>query len=1335
MQILLKLRKSHVKALSAALISAVLAQPFMVLMPTQAYADSASAGQVYTFSNPGTTSWNIPVNATQIRIKAWGGGGGGGNGAKTGNHNISGFGGGAGAYASADYSVSAPNDSLTITVGAGGTAYQTGSIALGGSNSEIRTSGGTIIAGAGGGGAGVSGVDGGTQGSGSDGQSGQGTGGGLPGTTNNGAGGHGGTAYAGDVFLNGGDGGPYAFDGDNPYASDGGSSPFGGAGGSRGRCGRDGACPGSQPGSSLAQDGAFPGGGGGGSDVGTGGYGANGQVTIEILSTSGPADQAPIGFLDSVSCSSINGWTLDPDTPAISNTYHIYMDGPAGSGTVIAGPTASDPRGDVNNATGYAGDHGFSYPTPDVLKDGGTHQIYVYGINTDTIDLNHTNTLLNNSPMTLSGCTLPSNPGGGNTNNGLSVSISATPSSVTIPNGGSAPVSITSTAAYTSNTITHHGLEVRFNGGAWQNAGAWPIPVANSAQVSDASFTTLDLTQAGSYDFRAYASADGGANYVYSSIQTVSATTGNGGGGNNSQGVSVDLSVASSTVSIPNGGSVQLSMVSAATVTGGTALTQHGLEMRLNGGAWMNAGAWNGLVANAPQATDASFSALNINQPGAYEFRAYASIDGTNYVYSSIQPVLAAGGPGPGTPLSVSVSVNPSSVSIPNGGSVAVSVTSTASYGGSSITHHGLEISYNGGAWMNAGAWPNPVPNVARTSDASFVALNLSQVGTYDIRAYTSTDGGVTYVYSAPQTVTATVGGGGGNNGTTTLSVTMTATPTAVIIPPSGGGATISITSTANVPSGATLTQHGLEMSVNGGAWQNAGAWNNPLPNTARITDATFPMLTLTIPAVYTFRAYASTDNGATYVYSPVQTVSAEPLSVDISVNPTSITFTSAGQIIPVSITSTATYTGTNGALSHHGLEMRLNGGAWQNAGAWNPALPNVQRSTDASFTALDLTQAGSYDFRAYASADNGATYVYSPTQTVTATSTVNNGGNNGGGNTGGGGGSSGGGSVGTGGGTGPNGACIGNCPPTSNVRMVSSGGGVIPGDIWILIDSVKAAPASGPTAPELVCPSVNLITKFLKAGTQNDPNEVRKLQYFLNTYENAGLNVDGVFDAATEAAVKAFQNKYADEVLAPWGANTAATGIVYITTARKINLVFCADHPNYDGSDVKDIIDNNVLNNPTPDNSGEFQGVIGQATTSPNIAGVFGAFTGRLMDILRSLHLYPLLVLLLLLLGMAFILQGTFIKDINSLKALAAFMRGIAILAVGSVLNVLNTLSFMLNPAWLAQKTGLTLAWVLALDVANALAVVAVCIAILLALYSRIVELEKNASDIPINK
>ena len=81
--------------------------------------------------------------------------------------------------------------------------------------------------------------------------------------------------------------------------------------------------------------------------------------------------------------------------------------------------------------------------------------------------------------------------------------------------------------------------------------------------------------------------------------------------------------------------------------------------------------------------------------------------------------------------------------------------------------------------------------------------------------------------------------------------------------------------------------------------------------------------------------------------------------------------------------------------------------------------------------------------------------------------------------------------------------------------------------------------------------------------GKHNDSAEVKKLQTFLNTQIGAGLTVNGVFDSATEEAVKNFQVKYWQDVLSPWKpfglGDHQPTGYVYKTTARMINLLSCA--------------------------------------------------------------------------------------------------------------------------------------------------------------------------------
>jgi hypothetical protein len=83
------------------------------------------------------------------------------------------------------------------------------------------------------------------------------------------------------------------------------------------------------------------------------------------------------------------------------------------------------------------------------------------------------------------------------------------------------------------------------------------------------------------------------------------------------------------------------------------------------------------------------------------------------------------------------------------------------------------------------------------------------------------------------------------------------------------------------------------------------------------------------------------------------------------------------------------------------------------------------------------------------------------------------------------------------------------------------------------------------------------LISSPMKFGVENNSNEVRNLQTFLVNTQELDVNINGVYDMKTENAVKAFQAKYADTILAPWGLSNPS-GIVSITTIKKINELAC---------------------------------------------------------------------------------------------------------------------------------------------------------------------------------
>lgn len=83
---------------------------------------------------------------------------------------------------------------------------------------------------------------------------------------------------------------------------------------------------------------------------------------------------------------------------------------------------------------------------------------------------------------------------------------------------------------------------------------------------------------------------------------------------------------------------------------------------------------------------------------------------------------------------------------------------------------------------------------------------------------------------------------------------------------------------------------------------------------------------------------------------------------------------------------------------------------------------------------------------------------------------------------------------------------------------------------------------------------------KYLRRGSaKNDKGQTEKLQAFLNKWVKSNLPVTGFFGPMTEDAVKAFQASNPDTILKPWNLS-AATGLVYITTLRQMNLLECPD-------------------------------------------------------------------------------------------------------------------------------------------------------------------------------
>jgi hypothetical protein len=121
------------------------------------------------------------------------------------------------------------------------------------------------------------------------------------------------------------------------------------------------------------------------------GAGNSSQASISVSVKNG---SAPKGVHDASNCTSIMGWACDPDDYGKALMVHLYADGKF-AGAV----TANVPREPAVGAQcGGKSQHGFSFTTPESLKDGRPHDVYAYAINTGPA---RPNPLLSGSPRSL----------------------------------------------------------------------------------------------------------------------------------------------------------------------------------------------------------------------------------------------------------------------------------------------------------------------------------------------------------------------------------------------------------------------------------------------------------------------------------------------------------------------------------------------------------------------------------------------------------------------------------------------------------------------------------------------------------------------------------------------------------------------------------------------------------------------------------------------------------------------------------------------------------------------------------------------------------------------
>ncbi len=113
-----------------------------------------------------------------------------------------------------------------------------------------------------------------------------------------------------------------------------------------------------------------------------------------------PDPNLPSGYHDSSDCSISSGWVCDADNYNSPVDVHFYE-----GGTFLGAVTANQTRSDLPGAGVCGGNpnHGFSFATPQNLKDGNAHNITAYAIN---IGPAGGNPVLGNSPKTIQ-CAAP----------------------------------------------------------------------------------------------------------------------------------------------------------------------------------------------------------------------------------------------------------------------------------------------------------------------------------------------------------------------------------------------------------------------------------------------------------------------------------------------------------------------------------------------------------------------------------------------------------------------------------------------------------------------------------------------------------------------------------------------------------------------------------------------------------------------------------------------------------------------------------------------------------------------------------------------------------------
>lgn len=194
----------------------------------------------------------------------------------------------------------------------------------------------------------------------------------------------------------------------------------------------------------------------------------------------------PIGWHDSSDCSVTRGWTCDADNYSQSLSVHFYE-----GSTFLGSTVANQSRPDVP-AAGFCGGNanvGFSFTTPESLKDGRPHTITAYSIN---IGSGTGNPALSGTPKTIV-CTPPVTnpppitpivvPGGYTISGGVYEDVDESGSKQTTEDYIGGTIVIRSSTGATINTTSVPGSGFRSNplpAGRYTISYTDPVPPGSS---------------------------------------------------------------------------------------------------------------------------------------------------------------------------------------------------------------------------------------------------------------------------------------------------------------------------------------------------------------------------------------------------------------------------------------------------------------------------------------------------------------------------------------------------------------------------------------------------------------------------------------------------------------------------------------------------------------------------------------------------------------------------------------------------------------------------------------------------------------------------------------